>query len=181
MKGPFLEGEKLFLRSLSLDDCNEKYEAWLNDVRINHYLETRWSRQEHADICRFVEDINESTHSYLFGIFVREEMKHIGNIKLGPIQPIHQYADVSYFIGDTDCWGQGFATEAISLVSDFALFELGLHRVQAGIYASNVGSGRALLKAGYQQEGIFKAKYYLEDGWEDAIIFGKVNKEWKEK
>ena len=39
--------------------------------------------------------------------------KHIGNIKLGPINWIHRYGDISLLIGDKDYWGKGIATEAI--------------------------------------------------------------------
>lgn len=63
---------------------------------------------------------------------------------------------MSYFIGEKNAWGKGFATEAIQLVTHFAFEQLHLHRLQAGLYASNIGSGKALEKAGYHLEAVFK-------------------------
>ena len=49
-----------------------------------------------------------------------EDGRHIGNIKLGPIQWLHRRADLSLFIGDKSCWSLGYASEAIGLVRDWA-------------------------------------------------------------
>ena len=40
------EVKDIFLQSISLDDVNENYVAWLNDPLVNQYLETRFSKQD---------------------------------------------------------------------------------------------------------------------------------------
>lgn len=74
----------------------------------------------------------ENNHSFLFKIICNNSNCHIGNIKIGPINPHHNYADISYFIGEKSLWGKGIATEAIQLILKYAFEELKLHKVTAG-------------------------------------------------
>ena len=38
-------GEKVKLRLVTVDDCNETYLSWLQDASVNKFLETRWEQQ----------------------------------------------------------------------------------------------------------------------------------------
>jgi ribosomal-protein-alanine N-acetyltransferase len=179
--GDRLSGDKVSLRLVTLHDCTPRYEAWLADPQVNQYLETRWRPQPLESIREFVGGMLESPDNYLFAIVENETDRHIGNLKVGPIHWTHSHADVSYFIGERECWGKGHATEAIRLATTFAFRGLGLHRVQAGLYAGNVGSGRALEKAGYKHEGVFKGQLKNTAGvWEDHVWYGLVREDWKE-
>jgi RimJ/RimL family protein N-acetyltransferase len=44
--------------------------------------------------------------------------------------------------------------------------------VTAGCYANNIGSVRAFLKAGWQQEGVRKRQYWSQDEYVDEILVG---------
>lgn len=174
-----LVGERLILRPLVDDDCGERYCSWLNNPEVNTWLETRWATQDLVSIKRFVSLSNGSPDVLLLGIFRDRDELHIGNIKLGPINRHHACADVSYFIGEQSAWGQGYATEAIRLVLKFAFQTLGLHRVQAGCYAANVASTRALLKSGFKAEGTWRKQLKSADGiWQDHLWFGVLAEEW---
>lgn len=166
--GEILRGTRVSLRLVTLDDCTPRYEGWLADPLVNQYLETRWRPQSLESIRQFVAGMLESADSYLFAILETDSGTHVGNIKVGPIIWNHLYADVSYFIGERACWGKGYASEAIRLATDFAFRRLGLHRLQAGLYASNVGSAKALDKAGYRKEAVFESQLKNVAGaWED--------------
>ena len=177
--GELIRGKGVSLRLATLEDCGQEYLGWLEDPLVNQYLETRWNKQTLELIRSFVTSCLTSSDSYLFAIVVNKTNKHIGNIKVGPIQRIHSYADVSYFIGDSGMWGYGYGSEAIRLVTQFSFHTLGLHRLQAGVYASNTGSIRALEKAGYALEGKSGRKLRGKDGWEDHLHFGLVNDDWQ--
>ncbi|HBD9372943.1 TPA: GNAT family N-acetyltransferase, partial [Legionella pneumophila] len=125
-----LIGSKVFLLPVTLADCTDNYLKWLSDPSVNHYLETRWSIQDMESIRNFVSNMRTDPNNYLFAIRELKTEQHIGNIKLGPINTNHSYADVSYFIGEKNSWGKGFATEAIQLVTHFAFEQLHLHRLQ---------------------------------------------------
>jgi RimJ/RimL family protein N-acetyltransferase len=127
----------------------------LKNPKINQYLETRWENQNLNKIKIFVKTIEESRDSILFAIEEISSNKHIGNIKIGPINHNHKYADISYFIGDSDSWGKGYATEAVALVTHYAFNYLDLENILAGVYGNNVGSQRVLEKVGYVLCGKF--------------------------
>jgi RimJ/RimL family protein N-acetyltransferase len=178
--GEILRGGGVSLRLATLEDCTARYESWLADPIVNQYLETRWRPQPLGGIREFVAGMLESADSYLFAIVENASGTHIGNIKVGPIAWNHLYADVSYFIGERACWGKGYATEAIRLVTGFAFQRLGLHRLQAGLYAGNGASGRALEKAGYRREAIFKSQLKNATGaWEDHHWFACLKEDWR--
>lgn len=173
--GEALGSKKVLLRLVTLQDCNDKYVSWLQDPEVNQYLETRWQEQNIKTIKEFVSNMLNNSNSYLFAIIEKEHYNHIGNIKLGPINPHHSFADISYFIGDRSAWGKGYATEAILLITRFGFKRLGLHRLQAGIYASNGPSRRVLEKAGYQLEGTLEDKLKGANSWEDHILYALLN------
>lgn len=165
----------LYLRSLSEQDCTQKYLSWLENPKINRYLETRLTKQSLEKIKAFVNTINESDHSYLFGIFYNDT--HIGNIKLGPIHPEYHFADISYFIGEISEQGKGFATEAVRLLCDFGFRIKKLHRISAGGYATNLATKRVLEKNEFIFEGIYREKIYVNNTYIDAFWCAKLNKD----
>ena len=178
--GERLAGQKIDLRLVTLDDCTPRYEAWLADPEINRYLETRFRPQPLPAIRQFVEAMLASPHDYLFAIVESGSGLHVGNLKVGPINPHHLFADVSYFIGERGRHGRGYAREAIALASAFAFTRLGLHRLQAGVYAGNVASARALEAAGFTREGTFTAQLRTREGsWEDHLWYGLVREAWE--
>jgi len=176
--------DRIYLRNLTDEDCSESYAAWLNDIEVNRYLETRFTVQTIAMIKDFVRTVNKSTDSCLFGIFVNNETaKHIGNIKIGPIHPIYEFADISYFIGDKTVWGLGYAKEAINLITRFGFKELKLRRIQAGVSSGNMGSAKALIHNGYQLEARLRQKIFSGNDkqklWDDHLYYGILREELK--
>ena len=90
----------------------------MNDYEVTKYTEQRHRSHTSRDVEEFVEEKFNSQSDLLFGIFVDE--RHIGNIKLGPINFIHKSAEISYFIGEKELWGKGYATKAIKLIIKIA-------------------------------------------------------------
>ncbi len=165
-----LIGEAVTLRPLTVSDFSEQYLGWMNNPEINLYLETRWTEQTRSTIEIFLKEMEKCINSVLFGIFF--DGKHVGNIKIGPVNWNHIYADVSYFIGDRNAWGQGLATEAVSLVTRFGFERLGLNKCKAGVYSGNPGSCRVLEKVGYRKEGCLRNELKGPDGWEEHLLYG---------
>lgn len=161
---------RLTLRELDIGDVTGAYRDWLADPEINQFLETRFAEQTMESILEFVAEKSVSETEFLFGIFASGQ--HIGNIKIGPINPRHRVADVSYFIGERSAWGKGFATEAIGRVSRYGFEDLGLNKLSAGCYAPNIGSARALEKVGYKLEGVRRSHYFLNGAPVDLLDYG---------
>jgi RimJ/RimL family protein N-acetyltransferase len=175
-----LYGEHIFLRPITLEDCTERYVEWLENPEINQYLETRWEKQTKETITEFVSNIINSQDNYMFSIIESQSKIHIGNIKLGPVNPYHSYAAISYFIGEQSMWGKGYATEAVKLITEFGFRRLGLYRIDAGVYKSLTASKRVLEKAGYKLEGVLRKLLKANDGSrEDHLLYGLSYDEWE--
>ena len=151
-----LHSARLRLRALEHSDLNATYLGWLNDPEVNRYLETRFLPQTLEALQSYWQAHRDDPTSPWFAICLAADGRHIGNIKLGPIQWLHRRADLSLFIGERSCWGQGYASEAIALVRDWAFRELDLQKLNAGIYAGNSGSRRAFEKCGFALEGTLR-------------------------
>lgn len=171
-----LVGEAIYLRSLNPDDASPAYLSWLRDPEINRYLEVRFMpSQTLAQLRDFIETTAGSNDSLLLGMFLNGDNRHIGNIKLGPVDWNHRTADIGLLVGDREQWGKGFATTAIALVSRYAFRELNLAKLTAGCYAENQGSMSAFFKAGFAQEGTKVSQWQVGDRRQDGIMLGMVN------
>ncbi len=171
--------EGILLRQAELDDCTPAYVNWLNDPKVNRFLETRWNTQNLESIREFVRSQRENSHSILFAIIKAQEDRHIGNIKIGPVDWNHRHADISYFIGEKDCWNKGIETEVIRLVCGYGFDELGLRRIEAGAYAEAVGSWKALEKNGFIREGVFREQADLCGRFMDVYRYGLLKREYE--
>ena len=169
----------VLLRQIELGDCTHSYVSWLEDPEVNQYLETRWSEQTLESVQSFVQSQLDSENSVLFAIILADDGRHIGNIKLGPINEHHRHADVSYFIGDKTMWGKGIATKAINLVCRYGFSDMNLHRIEAGAYAKAIGSQRALEKNGFIKEAVFRQQVLTNIGYDDVYRYGLLADELK--
>lgn len=142
-----LKSGDICLRTVSENDCTQRYLNWLYDEKIIKPLGTTHKNQTIETIKEFVKLMRESNNDYFFAILYENE--HIGNIKLGPINWKNKEAEISYFIGKTKYWGKGFATQAVKLVSNFAFLELDINKIHTQIYSSNISSKRVLEKNGF--------------------------------
>jgi len=151
------------LRCLRREDVGQHYLDWLLDPEVNQYLEVRHALPTSVDeLWQFVDSVNQSADSLMLGIF-GPDGRHIGNIKVGPVNTMYRRADVGIICGDRNQWGKGYATRAIRLASQHAFDVLGLQRLTAGCYDTNLGSMRAFIKTGYQHEGTL-ANFWEIDG-----------------
>lgn len=174
-----IEGEKYYLRALGVDECLEGYIEWLNNPAVNRFLESRFTVHTLESTIRYVLDMRESDHSYLFSIIAKDKNRYIGNIKIGPINKEYKSAFIGYMIGDTDYWGMGAATEAIGLTLYFGFKILGLHKIDAGVIAANIASAKALMKNGFKKEGELRDEVILDGCYQNTLRFGIIKEEFE--
>lgn len=172
-----LENNRIQLRHLQLSDVTEKYCEWMNDPEVNQYMDSRFYPPTFEHLRDYVARTLEDPNTVFVAIILKENNEHIGNIKLGPINHHHRFGDVGVVIGEKDCWGKGYAAEAISLLTSHAFKVLKLHKLTAGCLASNHGSFKAFQNAGFLVEGIRKSHEYCNGHYVDAVMLGIVNTE----
>lgn len=155
---------------LEPNDVTEVYVGWLKNPRVNRYLESRFSIHTIESTRQFVENCLASPSSLLLGIrSIHLQGAHVGNIKIASIDRHHGLGEVGILVGDKSAWGRGIGSAAIQLLMNIAREELGLRKLTAGCYASNIGSQKAFLKAGFYITGERKAHLSL-DGEPEAMV-----------
>jgi [ribosomal protein S5]-alanine N-acetyltransferase len=166
----FLTGQNIYLREVRISDVTESYYRWMNDPAITQFLESRFYPNSIDSLKEYVKSKQTDSTNVFLAIVIKENHRHIGNIKLGAINRIHRFADVGIIIGEKDCWGKGYASEALTLVTKYAFDTLNLHKLTAGCYEMNQGSVKAFQKVGYYIEGIQKSHFYYQGAYVDAVV-----------
>lgn len=167
---PRLEGERIFLRPVNMEDVTEEYVAWMRDPEVNRFMETRFRYHSPEGIADFVRGMRADPNISFFAIVLKDEDRHIGNVKLA-VRPEHARGEISLFIGDKGQWGRGLATEAVSLIKKYGLETIGLAKLTAGCYANNLGSVRAFENNGFERDALLCAEYVCEGRRVDGIRF----------
>lgn len=178
---PYLQGKRIYLREVRLSDVNECYYHWMNDSSITRYLESRFFPNDLESLKEYVIRMQKDPNSLFLAIIMKESERHIGNIKLGPIDWVHRLADVGVLIGDKSFWGKGYATEAIGLVASMAFEKINLHKLTAGYYSENKGSAAAFRNNGFVVEGVRRRHRFCEGDYTDTVVLGLLKEDLNRK
>ena len=76
---------------------------------------------------------------------------------------------------DMRCQNNGYMTDAVHLVVQYAFKQLGLHRIEANIMPRNKASLRVVEKNGFVSEGLARRYLKINGVWEDHIHMVKLN------
>jgi RimJ/RimL family protein N-acetyltransferase len=170
-----LIGKRVRLREVRTSDASGAYLEWMNDAEVLKYTESRFRSHPREDLCEYVMKINANSDFVFRAITLGDAGRHIGNIKLGPIDWNHRFGDIGIIIGAKDCWGKNYAAESIRLLADYAFSVLKLHKLTAGCYAINDAGIKAFIKAGFAREGRRNSQYVCDGRYVDLVYLGLVN------
>ncbi|MCH8999079.1 MAG: GNAT family N-acetyltransferase [Proteobacteria bacterium] len=116
------------------------------------------------------------THSFL--IFRAADDVLLGGVTLSNLRRgVAQTATLGYWIGAVHA-RQGYVTEALWAVLEYAFQRLGLHRVEAACLLGNEASRRLLLKSGFQEEGYAREYLRINGSWQDHQLFAILRSEF---
>jgi RimJ/RimL family protein N-acetyltransferase len=92
-------------------------------------------------------------------------------------KPEYRTAEIGYcFVPET--WRQGYATETVAALLDFAFATAGLHRVFALVDPENGASIRLLERLGLRREGRMRKDTLIRGRWRDSLIYAMLAEEW---
>lgn len=115
--------------------------------------------------------------SYIFKVKEANKVAFAGLIALSLGKPNFRTAEVWYKL-HPNCWGKGYATEALRQVLAFGFNELKLHRVEAGCAVGNKASIRVLEKAGMQKEGSKRKVLPIRGEWVSNYEFAILEEDF---
>jgi ribosomal-protein-alanine N-acetyltransferase len=152
MKAVVLESERLFYVPLSLQHLSIEYVNWLKDDKTNMYLETRGDYTlEKLDY--FLKE-QEKKEILFWAIHLKDSKKHIGNIKIDPIDSKNNSGEYGILIGEKAEWGKGYAKEASNTVIEYCFNNLKLSQITLGVVSKNHSAFHLYKGLGFSIESI---------------------------
>jgi RimJ/RimL family protein N-acetyltransferase len=146
---PVLETKRLVLRAPRLGDA-KAVAALANDRRIAENTARIPHPYKKTDAENFIGAVNRKDGEAVFLIAARDRtvLGACGVSMSDPAAP-----ELGYWLG-VPYWGQGFATEALHAVIDYAFGEFEHAALYAGARVTNPASRRVLEKCGFQWTGV---------------------------
>jgi diamine N-acetyltransferase len=129
------------------------YQRWVNDFEVTRTLAVGWRPITSESEETWYARVSQSDREIGFTIYERASLRPIGNTGLHDVDHLHRTATFGILIGEKDCWGKGYGTEATVLTLDYAFTGLGLHNVMLTVYADNERGLRAYTRAGFRVIG----------------------------
>lgn len=150
----------LHIRPLNVQDATQEYVDALNDTGRVRHMTSVGSRNTRESVAGYIEENIAKPDVILFGVFERDYL--LGTSRLHDIDKESSVAWMGIFIFRDDTRKKGLGTAVIKGISTFALNDLGLNEVRAGIFDDNLASERAFEKAGFcvLDEKIHEGKPY---------------------
>lgn len=170
---------RLLLRELTEADIDDRYVSWFSesDQHLDYYTGTgrKFNRET---LLKDLRDGRESGRTFFYAVVDKATGLVIGNIKIGPIDPIHRISDLVVLIGDRAFLGKGLAKEAIELGNAIAFETHDIRKLFGGMFAAHVASVKAYLGAGWVVEGTLKGHYFVNGEPMDRILVACFNKRY---
>jgi ribosomal-protein-alanine N-acetyltransferase len=95
--------------------------------------------------------------------------------------PFSKIVEIRYVV-DSNERNNGYATEAIELVTEFSFStRQEVEKVQAISIEKNLGSQKALEKNGYKKEARLRKQFFIHGKHVDAVLHSILREEWKLK
>lgn len=102
----------------------------------------------------------------------------IGVSGLSELAPRDRRAIIGTWLG-RDWWGTGANHEAKALMCHLAFAVLGLERVGAYANVEHERSQRALLRLGFEREGLLRSFHRHGERSLDVVVFGLLREDWQ--
>ncbi|MBP5654865.1 MAG: GNAT family N-acetyltransferase [Clostridiales bacterium] len=139
-----LETDRLILRALTADDCDDIYK-WVSDEDVTRYMvyNTYTSKEPLTGWVKSLDD----TPDYHFGFVIKDTGELIGSGSIGPHKGDPERWGLGYNLRK-DRWGMGYATEAAGAMIRFARNEFGIRKFASSHVEQNKASGHVMEKCG---------------------------------
>ncbi len=155
-----LRGKKVALGPLRRDLVPLMH-RWMNDFEVTQTLAVGRKPSTLEDQEAWYSARVGSKTERLFHVYRLPDFKPVGNCGLNGIDTQHGLAEFGIVIGEKDCWGKGYGTEACRLLLGYGFEVLGLHTIMLRAFGTNLGAVKAYERAGFKLTG----------RWREAVVF----------
>ncbi len=157
-------------RVVAYHDANRAHLGPVSPARPDNFFTTTWWRS------RLAQDAEDWRRGLAMRLFLLPRALPltsapvVGSVSLTDIRrgPL-QSGELGFGL-DHRSQRQGFMTEAVRAVCDYAFGPLGLHRIQANHLPDNERSASVLRRLGFSGEGLARELVLIDGRWRDHVL-----------
>jgi RimJ/RimL family protein N-acetyltransferase len=171
------ESERLIARRFEQHDL-QAFVAMRSDPEVARFQSwENYSENEGTAMIAGLRDRNPGQPGWFqFALEHKDTGAFTGDCGLKIIESDSRLAQIGYTIVRGQ-WNKGYATEIINALTSYAFGTFPIHRITASVDPGNRGSCRALEKAGYQREALFRRSEWFKGSWADDAIYARLRKD----
>lgn len=175
----FLEGEKIYLRALSVNDVSDAYLSWLNDEETTRGLASGVFPSTLEELRKYVEAAVNNKNVIIFAVCDKITDEHIGNIKLDQFDWVSRTCELGLLIGNKNYWGKGIGYETCFQTLRYAFTDLNIRKVSLAVYENNPAAIGLYKKLGFVEEGRLRKHVFEGGAYYDKFYMGIFQEELK--
>ena len=117
-----------------------------------------------------------SDKNKVFAFAICVDDKAVGSIGAFRQSNIHyRAAELGYYLAE-EYWGKGIMTSVAREFCKFVFENYDINRIDAEVFADNIGSRKVLEKIGFEFEGLHKKKVYKDGKFMDEAVYALIKK-----
>ena len=172
-----LKGPHVVLEPFTARFIGDDYLAWLRDDETTRWLVKPGPDCDRAEVERFCRSMMASADDCFFAILLKPDLRHIGNVRIGPIDWAARTTRFGMMIGDAPSRGRGLGAEVMMLVEDFAFRTLRLATLRFPVVQDHRAAVRMYEKRGFAVNGLWPEDFVKADKTYKMVAMLKRNPE----
>ncbi len=168
---------RLYYKPVTMNHATPEYLSWLNDAEVNKYLEVK--KENSLDELKAYIQETLDRKIFFWGIHLKVDNKHIGNIKIDPVNAKHGTGEYGIMMGDKSEWNKGYAKEASLAIIDFCFKKMNMRKMTLGVVENNIAAVKLYEKMGFITEGNYKKHVIFEGEYCNVLRMALFNPSYK--
>lgn len=162
---------RLLLRKFSSYDAENSYKNWASDPKTVRHVDCS-DFDSLESVKDFISNIilSYDDMTYCFAVENLETGDVMGSIQLININDYTRKCEVGFLLG-SKYWRQGFMTEGLCAVFEFAFQVLDMHRIEGFCTPENLASEKLMRKCKMAYEGLLRKVILINDNYYDGKLF----------
>ncbi len=157
------------------------YLRWYRDPEVARLTRFQVGPITDEEVRRFFLSRLVAPDAFAYAIHLADGDRLIGTTTLSALDADNGSVLFHITVGEHDCWGHGYGTEATALMVGHAIDTLLLHRVGLSVFEFNTRAIRAYEKVGFRVEGRTREAVWRDGRFWDEVHMGILESEWRRR
>ncbi|WP_051426126.1 GNAT family N-acetyltransferase [Jiangella gansuensis] len=153
------------------------HHRWNHDPEVMQWFAHSYPTSSERFAAEYAGRPKNSYDRVVLGIETTADGRLIGLVALSGAEPETGAAELDIYIGEKDCWSQGYGTEATRLICRYGFDALRLHRIQLWVADENTAAIRVYQKVGFVEEGRARDTLRRKGRWHDMVLMSLLEGE----